>query len=424
MRSIICTGFGLLLTVLLANVSPAGEVPRQALRIGDGRRWTFVNSRWKDTADGGIAGERIGDGEGLQGYCLAFQKDQAFADLEATFTIRMDTAHADEGLIVRAQDPTRFTLIHFPQTGQQYRAQHFWIALSVADGSGYLRVKHLQMVRRVASNPFGIAHRAKVRITGNRYQVWINDHPALDVRDETHSRGRVGLSGFTKFSHGKVALAGDSVPAEPWDEQRPQVQNWFTPFPDAGPGQFVSSLTRAPNGDLVCLFATQGDRLFKNTRAHLGRSRDGGKTWTVEPAPRLQRDGLPGGASIFTLPDGRLASLSLTHGKGVWCDSKDNGHTWSPPLAIQPDKPWPSDPRSIVTGFQFPLRDGTLIRFALGGHSTSSEPVTKWGAVHCQAFSTRSTDGGRTWSSPVNLDGDRRDMGNLDLTELRAKALN
>ncbi|MBM3972185.1 MAG: hypothetical protein FJ302_20345 [Planctomycetes bacterium] len=103
------------------------------LTIGDGSHWSFVNSRWKDTDAGGIAGERTGDGDGLQGCCLAFLKDRAYADLEATFTVQMNTNHADEGLIVHAQDPTRFALIHFPQTGQQFRAQHFWVALSIAD---------------------------------------------------------------------------------------------------------------------------------------------------------------------------------------------------------------------------------------------------------------------------------------------------
>jgi hypothetical protein len=67
-------------------------------------------------------------------------------------------SQSERGLIVRAQDPTKFALIHFPQTGQQFRAQHFWVASSIADGSGYLRLKHVELVRRVASNPFGIAH--------------------------------------------------------------------------------------------------------------------------------------------------------------------------------------------------------------------------------------------------------------------------
>jgi hypothetical protein len=391
----------------------------QRLAIGDGSGWTFVNSRWSDTPEGGIAGARTGDGDGLQGYCLAFVKSPAYADVEATFNVQMNTNHADQGFIVRAQDPTRYCLLHFPQTGQQYRAQHFWAALSVADGSGYLRLKHLALVRRVASNPFGIAHQARIKVTGDRYQVWINGHPALDVHDDTYKQGRIGLSGFNTFAHGPVTVKGTEVSAGTWNDMIPQVRNWFQPFPDAGDGQFVTSLTRAPNGDLLCAFNTKGTSSFKGTVPHLGRSTDNGKTWTVEPAPtNMQPDGLPGGASVTTLRDGRLVSIGLTHGKGAWAESRDNGHTWSKAEPIEPATPWPSDPKQIVTGYQTALKDGTLLRFAYGLHSTSTEPVTKWGAVHCQAFSTRSTDGGRTWSSPVSLDGTGRDdLGNLDLTE-------
>ena len=176
------------LGVLAATGVALAAEPVQ-LAIGNGSQWSFVNSQWKETEGAGIAGERTGDG--LQGYCLAFLEDRAYADLEATFTVQMSTNRADEGLIVRAQDPTRFALIHFPQTGQQFRVQHFWVALSIADGSGYLRLKHVELVRRVANNPFGTAHQARVKVTGNRYQVWANDgghcEPGL-VPGSTHMR--------------------------------------------------------------------------------------------------------------------------------------------------------------------------------------------------------------------------------------------
>lgn len=398
---------------VLANVSLAADTDFKPLSIGDGSQWSFVNSRWKDTPDGGIAGERTGDGDGLQGYCLAFARDRAYSDLEATFSVQMNTGHADEGLIVRARDATHFALIHFPQTGQQYRAQHFWVALSVADGSGYLRIKRLELVRRVASNPFGVVHQAQVKVTGDRYQVWLNGHPALDVRDDTYDSGYIGLSGFMTFAHGQVLVRGTEVAAKKWDDSIPQVKNWFTPFPDVPLKQGSVSLARASNGDVLCAFAAGINRAdFSHQGRYLGRSVDGGRTWTVQPAPKnLQGD-------IQRLQDGRLVNISLVHGKGAWSESNDNGKTWGDPFPIVPAEPWPKDPAKIDTNYPFTLKDGTLIRFGIGGHSTSTNPVTKWGAVHCQAFSTRSTDGGKTWSLPVNLDAtNRNDLGNLDLTE-------
>ena len=404
-----------LLVVTCGTVAAcADESPRvQSLKIGDGSSWHFVNSKWSDTDDGGIAGERTGDGDGLQGYCLAFNKKEAYADLEASFNVQMNTNHADQGLIVRAQDPTHYYLIHFPQCGQQFRAQHFWVALSVADGSGYLRMKRVNLVRRVASNPFGIAHRAKVKVTGNRFQVWINGHPALDERDDTYQQGHVGLSGFTTFAHGRVTLTGKNVDPFNWDDSIPQVKNWFVPFPDVEDKQGSVTLAKADNGDILCAFAAGIERAdFSNKGRYLGRSIDGGKSWTVGPAPtNLTGD-------IQRLKDGRLVSISLVHGKGTRSESIDNGFTWSVPTPIEAENPWPTDPAEIQTGYPFSLKDGTMIRFCIGRHSTWTDPITKWGAVHCQAFSTRSVDGGKSWSVPVNLDASERDdMGNLDLTE-------
>lgn len=412
LKALFTTALVMACAVNSTRAADAAQDNGNRLRIGDGSEWQFVNSTWKDTDDGGIAGARTGDGDGLQGYCLAFHRGKAYSDLEAEFTVQMNTNHADEGLIVRAQDPTHYYVIHFPQTGQQYRAQHFWVALSVADGSGYLRLKRVEMVRRVASNPFGIPHRAKVKVEGDRFQVWINGHPALDVRDDTYASGNIGLSGFTEFAHGQATVTGTEVKPTKWDDSIDQVKNWFVPFPDVPDKQGSVSLAKAPNGDILAAFAAGIQREdFSNSGRYLGRSTDGGKTWTVEPAP----ENMTGG--VQSLNDGRLVSISLTHGQGAWSESKDNGHTWSEPLAIENSEPWPSDPAEISTGYPFSLKDGTLIRFGIGRHSTWTEPVTKWGAVHCQAFSTRSTDDGKTWSVPVNLDTDREDLGNLDLTE-------
>ena len=381
----------------------AAHARAEPLRIGDGGDWQFVTSQWSDAGDA-IKGARTGDGQGLQGYCLAFQKTKAYRDLEARFTVRMPTGHADIGFIVRAQDPTHYYLVHFPQSGQGYRAQHFWAALSKADGSGYLRFIKLVHVPRVASNPYGIGHRARVKVTGNRFQVWLNDHPAFDVTDDTYASGRVGLAGFTDFAHGEVTVSGTPVEAGAWNAGVPQVRNWIVPFPQCGGQQGGASVTKAPNGDVLCAF-TGGDKRW------LGRSTDNGRTWAAREASAR----MPG--DLMLLQDGRLVSISVAHGAGAWSASMDNGLTWEEPTPITPSGPWPSDPAQISTGWPLQLRDGTLIRFGLGRHSTWTDPITKWGAVHCQAFAIHSTDGGRTWSTPANLDGDRDDLGNLDLTE-------
>src|SRR4051812_7586266 len=108
---------GIVLTVVSGLPVAAGEgAPGPvALKVGDGRDWTFVNSTWRNTDAGGIAGKAAGDGDGLQGYCLAFYKAKAYTDVDATFTVQLKANFADLGLIVRAQDPTHYYLVHFPQ---------------------------------------------------------------------------------------------------------------------------------------------------------------------------------------------------------------------------------------------------------------------------------------------------------------------
>ena len=413
-RSGVLTVGAVLFALAMTVGSPSGMADDGALKIGDGSDWLFVASKWQDTEAGEISGSRSGDGVGLQGYSMAFYKPKSYSDVEAEFTVCMPTNHADIGLIVRAQDPTHFYVIHFPQCGQAYRAQHFWAALSKADGSGYLRVLKLAHVRRVASNPFGQRHKARVQVTGDRFQVWLNGHPALDVRDDTYKAGRIGLAGFVTWSHGKVTVKGTEVEPGSFDDSIPQVKNWFLPFPDTGGRQDDAKLSKTPGGDLLCTLQVDGQK-------RLARSKDEGKTWTVaEPPPGLSEAlGKPEyyTGDIQLLSDGRLVAIGLSTAGGAWTESKDDGQTWSEPLPIKTEG-WPTDPEKISTGYMLQLSDGTLIRFGLGRHSTWTDPITKWGAVHCQAFSVRSTDDGKTWSTPVNLDGSKRDdMGNLDLTE-------
>ena len=70
--------------------------------------------------------------------------------------------------------------------------------------------------------------------------------------------------------------------------------------------------------------------------------------------------------------------------------------------------------------------DGTLLRFLLGGAKEPSKftNVVTWGTTHCKAYAIRSTDGGKSWSAPIELDqpawtGTPRGsiIGSLDLTE-------
>jgi hypothetical protein len=85
--------------------------------------WKFAGGAWKQNAEGVIdpARERADDH-------LAFHTAQAYCDLEAEFEFRMNTNSAGAGFVVRAQDPSRYYIVSFPQCGQQVRARHLCIA--------------------------------------------------------------------------------------------------------------------------------------------------------------------------------------------------------------------------------------------------------------------------------------------------------
>ena len=63
------------------------------------------------------------------------------------------------------------------------------------------------------------------------------------------------------------------------------------------------------------------------------------------------------------------------------------------------------------------LSDGSMLVFIHGLHDLIDEdlPIGVWGARHCRAYCIRSTDDGRTWSSPpVSVDNSAR-FGASDL---------
>src|SRR4029077_6247134 len=96
----------------------------------------------------------------FQDYYTAFYLPKVLGDLEATFQFRLEQIFCDAGIVIHAQDAQHYYLVHFPTGGQQWRAKHFWVAISRVDASGYKHILKLAMVPQVDSNLF-VWHQAR-----------------------------------------------------------------------------------------------------------------------------------------------------------------------------------------------------------------------------------------------------------------------
>ena len=129
---------------------------------------------------------------------------------------------------------------------------------------------------------------------------------------------------------------------------------------------------------------------------------------------------------IHVFPDGRLRMMIPDEDGFRIAETRDDGHTWSPPEPVEGTPPPPGIQRLHLGPQAFVnLADGSIVMFGYGGHDSTlpAAAIYTWSSHHCQAFACRSTDNGRTWSAWVNVDGTQGSDGapvdgSLDLTEV------
>lgn len=406
----------------LTGEATAADPP---LSLGDGRGWHFLPRPW--SGDGGVI--RPPNEANLHSRSLC--TTSTFSDFTAEFEVNTDyreTGSGMAGLIFRATDADHGYLLYFPWGGQQLRAKHFWAALGKLDGDGYIHNVAFEWVPGVPSET-DRWYSVHLEATGPRITVSVDGRKAVDVVDDTYSTGCLGFAGYGWYAFRNARLTGRAGRPPQWDREQTIPTHAFT---IGLTSQDMPSGCVAPNGDVLIA----AGRL-------LARSTDKGRTWgTPAVLPEKLGSITDYGSSMLRTNAGRLLVMlyrtqEVVKGKVpeiAISESLDSGVTWSDPVPSQVAPGWPAAPASLTPyGPPVETADGTLLRFLLGGVKEDGDQFTDvrtWSATHCKAFCIRSSDGGASWSAPIELDrpswvnAQRGTIpGSLDLTEPTGVAL-
>ena len=403
-------------------------------------QWHFVNGDWLDFNDSalGVATDDVRrHGDSLQGHHYAFARHLCFDDVRMRFDFRAG-GHTDTGIVLRATGERDFFLLHFPGCGQSTRGQHFFAALSRMDDSGYLRCIKLEMVRRVQSHPIDWQP-AELTLSGGRLSVQIGDHGFFEAEHaDLAGAGCVGLHLFSTNPESYAPLRNVVVEGEPadpvWNDDQRQPTNWFHPAPrDDQLWQQPWSLIDLPGGELLLAYNVQSSPdasgNAKSTQ-FLMRSSDRGRSWS-DPVELTLTDKQQAWSPprLHLTPAGRLIALISRDEQFYIAESADAAQSWSDPAPVNvPGRVKDGKVRFNIGPQAFVnCADGAMIVLGYGKVcGEDSETIYTWSGQHFQAFSVRSTDDGRTWSAPINVDNRGLDQngnqidGNMDLTEVCA----
>lgn len=337
----------------------------QELTIKNGRDWHFITNSWADLADGklGVIADSPNSSEaGMQGYHFAFYRRLCLIDC----TIRFEFQHngfSDIGIILRAQNSSNYHLLHFPYIGQANNTQNLWAALSRMDGSGYLRLVKLELIRREPANR-EIWHTVELRLEGRKLQVRIGKNGLFEAEDEQMPlQGFIGLCLFNNGCLRAVTLENTRQSDVIWhDSVMPKV-NWYYPAlaTQYRIRQWPDDLIRLHDGTLLISYMST---IMDNDA----------RSWAA--SERILFSPMPNGALHFY------------------------------------DQPQ----------FFLNLADSTILFLTYTQQSHDDVKLREWGSLHGQAYCCRSDDDGHTWSNWTNMDNSARlgvagQQDNHDLTE-------
>ena len=371
---------------------------------------------------------------------LAFFTAQAFSSFSAKFSFRMLNPWTGAAFLFGATNSSQFYQIEFPLEGQQARAEHAWVTLSAVDSAG-VRTALAPLhgpIGGVTSQP-GVEHTMELTLAEDSRQlsVIIDGRPIPPYTLPAHARGYVGFGTYNLLGTGSRAafagakITGASAAVPPFGTSSALSHKWKN-ISNACEPSTCDKLVRTPAGDLLC--DNSGPGLGPPGCSGFIRSSDNGSSW--EWVPKVRH--VYGGAGHLRVTKaGLLESYAMAPPLGtpvtiVRSQSTDNGNSFAQKgetgfqevatisLEVPAD---PSDPASLAVN-----RSELIIGGPIVGLSMSNDDLLLFGVAHTAHrygaigdrfyyfgagglpflginWCIRSTDGGKSFSKPINLDG-------------------
>jgi hypothetical protein len=334
----------------------------------DEKEWTFVGGSW--AAVHGTLSQSVPDH-----LNSAFYRAQAYAspELSASFHIRPEgTGVQAAGLILCSTDSRSGYYVH-------YDARNDQIILSCLTDAGRRELARRRHIRIDT----GRWHMAKATVRNGHISVYFDNHPVLQVDDDTLDGGLLGLyTSQGAVDYARIAAMGEAMPLPDWRERHV----WEVPTKQHGAeimetkaiakqtGRYIGwpTICRRHNGELLVVFSGDRDEhVCPWGKVQLVRSADDGETWsepvTICNTPLDDRD-----AGIIETAQGTLVM------------------NWFTSLAFEPYAT-----RRAQTGS---VAHGQWLRHA---EKLSADTRDRWLGF----WTKRSTDGGKTWEEPVRHAG-------------------
>ncbi len=358
-------------------------------------------------------------------HTMALRPDLCFGDVTMECEFKQPEHSGNVGFIFGALDSGHYYWAQIPKWGMLWRARAFYAAISIADGSGYIRNLKMELMPNVPLHG-NLWRTLKVERRGDRIQMWVAGVTGPCVTDDTYGAGRVGIGGFSRYNIRNLKINGQPVESGLWPEEDLRGQPWINPVPDLGLGNFQHPrpLIKLTDDEIIMPVMIGRDEYSnhrltpENSALYFYHSFDGGRSWSQYAGP-VQQDTVAQGR-WFALGQGVLRTVRFDAEKrqNAYCDSKDKGLTWSKWRDGKLLGDWERDILRDGT-WNYPdgfacLPDGTLLRPILHGYKSlyhnaefaaiPNHGMGTWGTEIGQSYCTISKDHGLSWSEPVPMD--------------------